>query len=655
MLKSLGVKKIKWLILITLINLLSGCSETLPSNLVVATKSDQKINNLYDFDNDKRSEVIFWNSSSMSEPGRFLEKTFFELASPLTGKYTKVGFGEIGDFPIVGYFTEDNILDFGVIRPVPGGRAVWIIKDGVKGNTYNIPLGGAGDLPCPGDFDGDGRTDAAIYKPNEAKFTGYTSTNGSGFQYLVGKKGDIPVVKDYDGDGIADFATYTPSTGEWTIRTSSNGQFINRQLGGLEYVPIPADYDGDGKSDICVWNVKNNLVDGKLSSNKSWIKDSNLEKIQKEISGGKYFPMPLDYDGDGAADIAFWNDDLKILLTYSINKKFKKKAYHFNKIKNSQPVVSLLLKRLYFKNDLLNSPVLTSGASKEIFYFKDQNIYQDSAINNLDSQKKKSFAKWNKSKDVFPFVADFDDDSSLDSCLWSKDTATYLCSSSRVGWKFALPLGLSFDIPFIGRINNDKTPDLGVYRQKAKTFYVRFLGKSSPVSVQEIKFDGDVGDDAIPQIADFDGDGVDNLAVFSASKNALYYKSLNKEEAINFEEKGTPVLGDFDGDGIFDPAVLSSDALNFRASSLGDFVTYRFSINSDGIPFTAKIDNDRRSDIVFYNSNLGSLSIAKSGKSWNQVKMPFMEKGVILSNLAWAYFISEEPVEEELETALLNE
>jgi hypothetical protein len=71
-----------------------------------------------------------------------------------------------------------------------------------------------------------------------------------------GKAGDVPVEGDYDGDGISDVAVYRPMTGEWFIRQSSNGVVTAQVFGGVNGdVPVPADYDGDGKTDLAVFRA----------------------------------------------------------------------------------------------------------------------------------------------------------------------------------------------------------------------------------------------------------------------------------------------------------------------------------------------------------------------------------------------------------------
>jgi hypothetical protein len=71
--------------------------------------------------------------------------------------------------------------------------------------------GQAGDVPVPGDYDGNGTTDIAVFRNGEWYVKGQPP-----FPQIWGTSGDIPVPGDYDGDGTADIAVFR--NGEWYIK-----------------------------------------------------------------------------------------------------------------------------------------------------------------------------------------------------------------------------------------------------------------------------------------------------------------------------------------------------------------------------------------------------------------------------------------------------
>lgn len=108
-----------------------------------------------------------------------------------------------------------------------------------------------------GDFDGDGTSDSAVFRPSTGVWFRLNSGSNTIDQEQFGLNGDIPVDGDFDGDSRADLAVFRPSNGEWYFKRSSNGSVLGAQFGQNGDKPAVGDYDKDGKSDIALWRPSN--------------------------------------------------------------------------------------------------------------------------------------------------------------------------------------------------------------------------------------------------------------------------------------------------------------------------------------------------------------------------------------------------------------
>jgi hypothetical protein len=214
-----------------------------------------------------------------------------------------VSWGQNFDLPIPGDYDGDGKSDFAVFRPTntqsPSvNKGTWFITNSAGGGG-EFDFGLHDDVPVPADYDGDSRTDVAVWrKGNATWYIIYSSTNTTVYGSLSSTPTltDVPAPADYDGDGKADLAIFTGNV--FHILNSSNLQQTSTTFGAEGDKPVSADYDGDGKADIALWRSGDATWYMKQSS------DNVIGSLQFGI--GTDTPVQNDYDGDGKCDFAVW-------------------------------------------------------------------------------------------------------------------------------------------------------------------------------------------------------------------------------------------------------------------------------------------------------------------------------------------------------------
>jgi hypothetical protein len=177
----------------------------------------------------------------------------------------------------------------------------WYITRSSDGSFFAVPFGlSATDVLTPGDYDGDGRTDISVWRPSQGTFYVLRSSDLGVTTVQWGLPGDEPLARDYDGDGRTDYAVARRENGQliWYILGSSNGAVRIEQFGFASDVAAPGDYDGDGRTDLAVHRGAN----GQQAT--FFVQQSSLGLAIVQWGLGGDLVVPGDYDGDGRADFA---------------------------------------------------------------------------------------------------------------------------------------------------------------------------------------------------------------------------------------------------------------------------------------------------------------------------------------------------------------
>ena len=202
-----------------------------------------------------------------------------------------------------------------------------------------------------------------------------------------------------------------------------------------------------------------------------------------------------------------------------------------------------------------------------------------------------------------PMVCDYDNDGLIDYTVFRPDTGVwYIKRSTQV----SLPVfnwGINTDIPMLQERHstvspiNDRVPV--VFRPSTGTWYINSTGASIQWGLP--------GD--LPMLADFTGDGNDDLTVFRPSTGVWYILTGMTPvtfTAVPFGLNGDkPVPADYDGDGRTDIAVYrpSNGTWYWLRSSDGGFQQAQFGISTDK-PQPGDYDGDGQADLGVYRNGV---------------------------------------------------
>jgi hypothetical protein len=203
-----------------------------------------------DFDGDFKDDITIWR------PGTGGAAAFYSL---LSGSNTvRIDqFGQTGDIPsITADYDGDGKADSAVYRI--GSPSNWFYRSSLTGTLVVVQWGMNGDIPVPGDWDGDGKWDFGIARDSGSGPLNYWRllSNGTVLPVVAfGTTADFTVPGDYDGDHKTDIATVRETGGpiSWQFVRSSDNSIGGVTWGTGNDFPVQGDYDGDGKTDVAIY------------------------------------------------------------------------------------------------------------------------------------------------------------------------------------------------------------------------------------------------------------------------------------------------------------------------------------------------------------------------------------------------------------------
>jgi hypothetical protein len=167
-----------------------------------------------DYDGDGKADPAVYRAGASAGQ----QSTWYYLGSlnNPSNNVTYVPWGLNGDFPAPGDYDGDGRSDFVVQRNNGGGQArFWMLQ--TTAGFESVVFGTPTDPIVPGDYDADGKTDIAVVRGISGAWNWFVRPSSTGtisaapFAVFGSSTTDFPTQGDYDGDGKTDAAVWRPS------------------------------------------------------------------------------------------------------------------------------------------------------------------------------------------------------------------------------------------------------------------------------------------------------------------------------------------------------------------------------------------------------------------------------------------------------------
>lgn len=236
--------------------------------------------------------------------------------------------------PIPSDYDGDSKTDIALFNPI---TREWSIIQSSTSQISRYRWGNEiGELPLPADLDGDTKTDISVYNSiSQSSFPSLLSSTNYQFSNIgtITSPIDITAYSDIDGDNKADYIIFKPHESSFNVFLSTKGYNLTPPLviksGNLLSRVVLDDFDGDKKVDLATWTPNDGaweihfskyLLSNEVNDNE----EAGPKSFITVLGGPGDIPMPGDYDGDGKSDIGILHHEIYELEILYSNKSTEK-------------------------------------------------------------------------------------------------------------------------------------------------------------------------------------------------------------------------------------------------------------------------------------------------------------------------------------------